>query len=307
MGVTVGDRYISQENNEYIVREVEQGKAIAENLGKVDLLEGVSEKISITPLAESQENKLIALYHTHNGESYNPGPDSVPERGEIHDVGDKLASILEKKGVKVLHSDNLHLPHDGATYERSRGTALNLTKNQPDAIFDIHRDAIPKKSEYLTKIDGKTISQIRLVVGRQNPNKKANDQFARSLKAVTDKYYPGLIRDIFYGGGSYNQQISTHALLLEFGTHVIPENQVIASTNLMGDAIYNLLYGQDKNTSKATEKEQNNSSIKTFLWIFTISAIGLFSYLYLSEGSISQVKDRIKNYFSREITDNTEE
>ena len=313
MGMVKGDKYISQDNIEYIIEEVNGDRAVAKKLGKINLLEGIEEQISLSiPLTKpfsiaADKKKLIAIYHTHNGESYAPGPESVPKKGEIHGIGKKLASKLEKEGIKVVQSNNLHLPHDGAAYERSRSTALQLAKDQPDAIFDIHRDGIPRKEEYLEKINGKTVSQVRLVVGRQNPNRKSNDQFAKSLKSVSDKHYPGFIRDIFYGGGSYNQQVSTHALLLEMGTHVIDEKQVSASADILGDVIYQLMYGQDQAVSEKSAQKENSSSFRTALWIIGITAIGLITYLYISEGSFGQVKGRIKNYFGREIVDNPDD
>ena len=88
----------------------------------------------------------------------------------------------------------------GQPSERSRATVAELVQKAPDVIFDIHRDAIPRKEEYQKEVDGKKrSSQIRLVVGRQNPNHKVNDQFARRLKAIADELYPGLIKGIFYG------------------------------------------------------------------------------------------------------------
>ena len=313
MGIVKGDKYISQDNIEYIIVKVNEKKAVAKKIGKIDLLEGIKKQTNLSiPLTKplsiaDDKKKLISIYHTHNGESYAPGPESVPKKGEIHDIGKNLAAHLEKKGVEVVQSNNLHLPHDGAAYERSRSTALQLAKEQPDAIFDIHRDGIPSKEEYLEEVNGKTISQVRLVVGRQNPNRKSNDQFAKSLKAVSDKHYPGFIRDIFYGGGSYNQQVSTHALLLEMGTHVIDEKQVSASADILGDVIYQLLYGTDQAVSEKSAQKENTTSFRTALWIIVITAIGLISYLYVSEGSFSQVTNRVKNYFGHEIIDNPDD
>ncbi len=215
MGVSEGDRYISENNIEYVIELVKEEKAVARKLNKIDLLEGIEMKANVVPPLAVGNNKLVAIYHTHNDESYLPGPYSIEGEGEgeIHEVALALEKALNNKGIKTIYSESMHLPHDGAAYERSRATAIDLVKKKPDAIFDLHRDAVPRKEEYLKTIKGKTISQIRIVLGRQNPNRKVNDQFARYLKAIADRQYPGLIKDIFYGHGSYNEQVSPHLLL----------------------------------------------------------------------------------------------
>ncbi|MFW5856028.1 MAG: stage II sporulation protein P [Bacillota bacterium] len=299
MAVREGDRYISQNNIEYVVESVLDKKAIAKQMGKVDLLENLQTETGISPLIAEKGEKVIGIYHTHNGESYKPGPDSIRSRGEIHEVGKSLKAALDKKGIKVIHSENLHLPHDGAAYERSRQTALQITRNEPDAIFDIHRDAIPRVEDYLKTVAGHEISQVRIVVGRQNPNRKVNDQFARNLKGISDKQYPGLIRDIFYGSGAYNQEFSPHSLLLEFGTHVTTKDQAQKSATMLADSINQLLYG----AGAVNTAEENTSSFTTIAWILGILIIGIFTFLFINEGSWQGVKKRIKGFFGKEILD----
>lgn len=301
-GITPGDKYISQENIEYIIKKIKNNKAIAEKRGEIKLLSESKEVIDAFNFA-AKKSKTIALYHTHNGESYQPGAENIEGPGDIHEIGRTLKNQLEKHGIHVIHSENMHLPHDGAAYERSRATAIEIAGKRPDAIFDLHRDAIPRREEYLTRLNGKTISQIRIVVGRQNPNYKANDQFARTLKAVSDDLYPGLIRDIFYGGGSYNQQVSSHSLLLEFGSHVTGKNKAKTSTEMMASTVNQLLYGQSQELAKSSEKREKTYTLTTLVWVLTLFIIALFVYLYIDEGNLSGVIKRVKNYFHREIID----
>ncbi len=304
MGVVEGDRYISEDNIEYLVEEINGNRAIAKMVGEVDLLAGMdTEMTRLTPLA-ADGNKLVGIYFTHNGESYEPGPDSVHGRGDIHEVGEVLKNALEEKGIRTIVSDNLHLPHDGAAYERSRATAVDISKERPDAIFDVHRDAIPRKDEYLTEVNGKQISRVRFVVGRQNPNREVNDKFARQLKAVADKQFPGLIKDIFYGRGDYNQEFSPHALLFEFGTHVITAEQAKASANMLAESINQLLYGGTGNQpSEGVKAQESSSALTTIAWILGILITGIFGYLFVNEGSWSGVVKRIRGFFGREILD----
>ena len=47
------------------------------------------------------------------------------------------------------------------------------------------------------------MSKVRLLVGKGNQNKDANLSFAKQIKAVADKMYPGLIKDIYMGKGAW--------------------------------------------------------------------------------------------------------
>lgn len=300
MGVSIGDRYISEDNKEYLVVEVTRQRAVAEEKGKVDLLTDTGIEIkALTPIATHGSGK-IGIYHTHNGESYLPGPDNVEGIGEIHEVGDVLKKALEKKGVNVIKLDNIHLPHDGAAYERSRNTVTDLLKERPDAIFDVHRDAIPRKEEYLKEVNGQLISQVRLVVGRQNPNQSVNDQFAKSLKAVADEHYPGLIKGIFYGRGNYNQQFAPRSLLLEFGTHVTTKEQAIASAQMLADSISHLISG-NREEQNVRNKTENRSAFSTVGRIVFYTLVGILVFLFINEGSIEGVISRIKSFFKKEL------
>ena len=65
-----------------------------------------------------------------------------------------MAEQLEEKGVNVIHDTTLHTPHDAGAYDRSRRTAVQILKQRPAALFDVHRDAGPSEP-YLTRENGK--------------------------------------------------------------------------------------------------------------------------------------------------------
>lgn len=299
LAVSPGDRYIDEDNMEYEIIEVKGDRAVCKEKGKVDLLAELETDLTLQIPLAAEGNRVVALYHTHNDESYLPGPVNINGVGEIHEVGDALKNALESKGITVFWSDNMHLPHDGAAYERSRATVAELVQKEPDLIFDIHRDAIPRKEEYQQEVNGELISQIRLVVGRQNPNHKVNDQFAKRLKAIADELYPGLIKGIFYGRGSYNQHVAPHSLLLEFGTHVTTKEQAIASARLFAEPVSRLLAANKD--GGAGEKAERGSIFSSISWILGISAIGIILFLFINEGSITGVGKRVKEFFKREL------
>ena len=50
---------------------------------------------------------------------------------------------------------------------------------------------------YETKVNGEYMSKVRIVIGKRNQNRKANEELAYKIKAIADKAYPGLIKDIY--------------------------------------------------------------------------------------------------------------
>ena len=122
-------------------------------------------------------------------------------------MGDELSKALERRGVEVIRSRERHVPHDAGAYQRPRRTVEEILKQNPDAIIDVHRDAVPKE-EYLEKVERQERVQIQLVVGRQNQNMAPIRAFAEGLKKQSDEKFPGLIRGIFMARGKYNQDVS---------------------------------------------------------------------------------------------------
>lgn len=45
------------------------------------------------------------------------------------------------------------------------------------------------------------------------------------------------------GKGAYNQDLAPRSVLLEFGTHTLPKERVLASTGPMSEVVYKALYG----------------------------------------------------------------
>ncbi len=246
-GVNSGDEYVSNDNKLYEVIEVNE----QEKIGKAKFKENVSlPVVSVRKKGKSKAvnaatQKKVGMYHTHNDECYLDidGTDSIYGKGGIHDVGAKFKSQLEKLGIDVVYSENLHLPHNSGAYTRSQTTASELLgKGNLAGLFDLHRDATPK-SEYETTVNGEKMSKVRMVVGAANQNSAENKEFAYSIKAYADEVYPGLIKDIYIGKGNYNQQLSPRAMLFEMGCHNTEKEKVLKSTVPLSKTIDMVLFG----------------------------------------------------------------
>lgn len=306
-----GDEYISGDNQLYRIVTVddESRTAVAERVGDAEV-DPVALASFFVQRAEAKEKPeknsddskhLICMYSTHSDESYLPedGEASKWENAGIYDVGNALKDELEKRGIEVVYSEESFLPHDADAYNRSRATAEELLKKGPDALLDIHRDAIPAE-QYETEVDGEDISMVRLFVGRSNQNSAANKAFAQQIKKIADKEYPGLIKDIYIGKGNYNQELYPQALLLEFGTHKIEKDKAIGATKYIAEVLDTVLYGESAK-AETVAQTKTKPAAKGIFWAVGLAVLAAVIYGIASTGSFGGMWNKVKRGTS-EIT-----
>ena len=256
-----GDQYISGDNKLYDIVSVDSKNktGVAQFVENVEVPKfGVrpktAQKAQDNIVASAAIKKTVGVYHTHNDESYftPDGVDSVYGKGGIHDVGKALVKNFEKCGMNVIYDETLHLPHNSGAYTRSQATAARLLDKGANAIFDIHRDSTPRR-EYATKVNGKEMSKVRMVVGAANINSDANKNLALKIKGYADEAYPNFVKDIYIGRGNYNQQLTNKAMLFEFGSENVEKELCINSTEPLAKILDVVLYGTENASSFAAE------------------------------------------------------
>lgn len=262
--VTAGDEYISGDNKRYRIIEVNDGNrtGTARFIEDVVLWAGYDSSI-LRNVSAQEGQKKVALYCTHTDESYvkGDGTEAKPEKGGIIDVANELCEALKKKGVDAVVDDTSHDPHDAGAYRRSRASAMNLMESvQPDLLLDIHRDGIPDPKEYEENIKGDEVSKCRFVLGRSNQNKAANEDTVKKIKKIADETHPGLIKDIYIGKGSYNQDLTPNSMIIEVGTHTIEKDKALKTTDLIADVIAEYLgaSGGQSQDQQGQSQGQNN-------------------------------------------------
>lgn len=266
LAVTPGDAFVDDRNRRYVVERVRGRTASVRYTGTIQLQSGLPVENALSEAAAASgpqapagpasgeatrafsaaaalpiggQPKTIVIYHTHDDESYSPsdGRPNIDTGGGVLSVGEALAEMLRARGFQAIHDTTSHLPHDANAYVRSRRTVLqDLQRYRPYALYDIHRDT-PPPDTYRTTIDGRTVARIMIVVGRQNPLLQVNRYEAERLKATADALYPGLILGIFYGQGSYNQDVDAGVLLIEIGTQSQPRVEAELAAGYLGNVI----------------------------------------------------------------------
>lgn len=294
--VHVGDEYISSDNSRYKVIEVigDTAKCIyqgKEQMPEVSFNEATQSWFfpdDVVPVG-GKTKPTVAVYVTHSDESYVPtdGTESVEGNGGIYDVADSFVERLKAQGFNVEYSKENHNPHDINAYNRSRKTAASLLKKNPVAIFDVHRDAVPAE-QYESEVKGKEVAQIKLVVGRTNPNSKTNLEYAKKIKALMDKQKPGLSNGIFVGKGDYNQDLSPRAILIEVGTHKNDKEMAVEGVQQFADVMPTVLGVSGTNEPAKKPVNDNQGAGTTILIILLVLAAAAGGYYLLNKGSTDQ-------------------
>ncbi|QNO13534.1 stage II sporulation protein P [Alkalicella caledoniensis] len=327
----VGDQFLNNKNQQFRVYEVDRENltAKARFIRDVDLAAkhakpepnfwaALFSRFNIGNQTTSTENTgPIAIYHSHSAESYVPtdGTESIEDNGGIYDVGAAFKNSLEARGIEVVYSENNHDPHDAGSYKRSRRTVDELLNEDPAAIFDVHRDAVPAE-QYAGEADGEEVAQVMFVVGQQNQNQAETMSFAEGLKNVADEQNPELIKGIFEARGNYNQDMSPRALLLEAGTYTQDKDLAISGIESFTDVVVSYVYGDepdqsspqaspgagDEQAQTPAARDTARGGGRTILWILGIAAVGGIAFLAINSGGLGEVGSKLKNFTTKEFT-----
>ena len=321
----VGDEYIDQNNRHFRIVNVTDDVAWAELINNqaasnqvITLLEYFrttnvpQEEYSLeSNIPTVTGNTKLAVYHSHGAEAYEPsdGEDFIEEGGGIIKVGKRFAHALEEEGFEVIHSTKTHVPHDAGAYARSRRTKEELIKEDPGALFDVHRDAVPAE-EYLEEVEGEEMVQVLLVVGRQNQNVSNNMQFAEELKATADEKYPGLVKGILKAQGSYNQDLSPRSILLEIGGNENKREDAEDSAEVFAGVVGGYVGGSpggaeggEAAPGRSTVAGEGGIAAAAALWFVVIVVVAALIFVVISAGGWENAKKRIRHFFTREFAD----
>ncbi|HHW45183.1 stage II sporulation protein P [Desulfofundulus thermobenzoicus] len=199
------------------------------------------------PPAGASGDYLVAIYHTHTGETYalTDGTDRLEgKEGGVVQVGEAVARVLESKyGLPTLHITKVHDASYNLAYMESEKTVREILQQNSriKVLLDIHRDAGKPRRDCLVKVNGQEMAPILFVVGSDArapfTSWRENEQFARQLAAALDKKYPGLCQGVRVKEGRYNQFLHPRALLVEVGSANNSTAEALGSARLFADVL----------------------------------------------------------------------
>ena len=193
------------------------------------------------PLLEDTTEPQVLLYHTHATEAFSPYDGesydnrykwrSTDNNTNMVAVGAVMAEVLREYGIGVVHDTGQHdYPSYDGSYANSYRSIKRYLEQYPTirVVLDLHRDAIERDGGVIVKptveIGGEKYAQLMIVSNCDDgsgllPNWRENLRFAGAFCSKLEQDYPGITRPILFSCRKYNQQLSTGALLLEFGSH----------------------------------------------------------------------------------------
>jgi stage II sporulation protein P len=311
--VAPGDRLTTAGGKNYEVERVDGRAAVARFNGlDKDILAYTElfsrEEVAVLAAARAADKNpgRVAIYHTHSAESYVPtdGTDSIPFKGGIFQVGKALSSRLKKEWVLVDHDLTPHEPRDDNAYYRSRRTAARLMQRNPIALLDVHRDGIPDPGFYREQVGDEQVAALRLVIGRQNPRMSSNEDFAKRMMSYANQVNPGIVKEIFYARGNYNQDLMSTALLIEAGTHTNSREEAERGVMLFAEAIPVVLgIGTGAGEPGAfTDRRAGTPGAWTALaWILGLTILGAGGFLLYSSGGLDKARERLSGFMGKEF------
>lgn len=187
-------------------------------------------KLFNVPIDKSNKKNII-IYNTHFAETY--------------DYGDNVIEVSKALKIKLfklgLESTCLEMPEDtelSKAYSISRKLVVDNSRDyNKSVLIDIHRN-IAQNSE------SDKNNQLLIVLGKNNPNFKQNSEFANSLLQEL-KNINGVKADIFVAEQTYNQDLSTEAVLIDIGNKNSSKQDVENCINALGEALKNLVLKSD--------------------------------------------------------------
>lgn len=194
----------------------------------------------------------VLLYFTHIQESYQPivekkyGLKAVNYHptANISNVSDLVVQHFQLNGdtVDVLEFDNMNKMQISGAYTKIRPyLQKQLAENQYDVLLDLHRDSI-KREKTTIKSGGTTYAQLTFVVGAEHVNYKMNEAFSKAVSNEVNRHVPTISKGVLAkthdtGNGVYNQDLSSHALLVELGGIENTEEEINRTIAILAKAI----------------------------------------------------------------------
>lgn len=216
-------------------------------------------KLSLQNTTEPQ----VLIYHTHATESYCPYDNGIYDKrynwrstdnnNNMVSVGAVIANQLRENGISVIHDTSQHdYPSYDGSYANSYRSIKDYLTHYPTikVVLDVHRDAIERENGVIVKptvtINGEKYAQLMIISNCDDgsgliPNWRENLRFAAAFANTLEQNAEGITRPILFSYRKYNQQLSTGALLLEFGSHANTLTEAKRTAAVVGKSLAQLL------------------------------------------------------------------
>ena len=235
---------------------IEQVENIYTNKNKVFSLLNKDYEEATTISNNTYVEPIVYLYNSHPTEEYQAttfleyslDPTVLLNNYILEDIFNKngIPTIVEERSAHQILEDNNW--NYASSYKASRFLMEDALLKYPslEYFIDIHRDSVSKDMTTIT-IDDRDYAKLLFIIGLENENYEENLYFTEKIVSKLDTYYPGISKGIYKKegpgvNGVYNQDFSSHTILIEIGgyqnTTVEVLNSSIAFSRCMIEVIH---------------------------------------------------------------------
>ena len=203
------------------------------------------------------DGPAVLILHAHGTESYadTEGYRTEDPNQNMLAIGDRVAALLQKQGIGVIHDRTLHdAASYSGSYDSARASIQQYLARYPSIrlILDLHRDAAEdaqgNQIDYTFLSEEGEAAKLVLVVGtdaggQEHPHWQENLALAAKLQAALQSRYPDSCRPLQLRPSCYNQDLSTGSLLVEVGAAGNTRQEALLAADLLVEAILDLAGG----------------------------------------------------------------
>lgn len=184
----------------------------------------------LTVQDDGTDDIQILIYHTHGSEAFADSIEGDPST-TILGAGEKLASLLEEYGFRVLHHTGIYDEHRDDAYDAALPAIEKILQENPSiqVVIDLHRDEMSGDRKLVMDLQGRPTARFMFFNGLsysrkkgaieylQNPYIEDNLAFSFQAQVAANEYYPGIARKIYLKAYRYNMHLCPKSMLIELG------------------------------------------------------------------------------------------
>lgn len=203
------------------------------------------------------DGPAVLILHAHGTESYadTEGYRSEDPASNMLCIGQRVAALLEEKGIGVVHDRSLHDAESySGSYESARTAAKTYLERYPSIrlVLDLHRDAAEdaqgNQINYTFPTEKGAAAKLVFVVGtdaggQNHPAWQENLSLAVKLQAALQRRYPDSCRPVQLRPSRYNQDLLPGFLLVEVGAAGNTRQEAMIAAEVLVEAILELAGG----------------------------------------------------------------
>ena len=172
----------------------------------------------------------------------------------------EFRDALQQQNIDVILDESTHLPHDSGAYRRSRQTAERLCRKGRTRSSTSIATEFPTRANTHAASTAKTCRVFGCWSDAAIRTARSTGEFAKQMKAVADKQYPGLVKDILSAKARIIRISRRMRFCLSLAHIPSAKERVLNSADMMAKVVSNTLYGPQTGSASAEKERKEGAS-----------------------------------------------